>query len=93
MKTALALSALLLIFQQPSGCDQSSPPPQAPPKPAPYQRFIPIQRGEVSGVPWSGAFALDTKTGRLCLTYEANFGNGIWNTLPQCPDLLKQFPD
>jgi hypothetical protein len=93
MKAAAVLCILLFVFQQPSGCDQQSAPPQKPPKPIPYQRFVPIQRGDVVGVPWSGAFALDTKTGKLCLTYEADFGNGIWNTLPLCSDLLKQFPD
>jgi len=60
----------------------------------PYQRFIPMPRqpSDVIGVPWSGAFALDTKTGQLCLTYKGNFKEQ-WASLPECVDLLTQFPD
>ena len=63
-------------------CDQQKEPtPQAAtpvnnsPRLNSYQRFIPSTRQpeNVTGVPWSGAFALDTKTGQLCLTYEGNF--------------------
>jgi len=81
-------------------CDQQKEPtPQAAtpvnsPRLNPYQRFIPSTRQpeNVTGVPWSGAFALDTKTGQLCLTYQGNFREP-WNALPQCVDLLKTFPD
>jgi hypothetical protein len=89
----VALFAVAVILQQSSGCDQTQT-ASVPQKPAPYQRFIPMPRqpADLSGVPWSGAFALDTKTGQLCFTYIGTFAEP-WNSLPQCLDLLKQFPD
>lgn len=64
----------------------------------PYQRFIPIHRepGNLTGVPWSGAFALDTKTGVLCRTYptdDDDSGKNKWAGLDLCLDLYKQYPD
>jgi len=90
---ALVIVALLL-----NSCEQKVPPPTvsttSATHPVPYQRFVPSSRlpENVTGVPWSGAFALDTKTGKLCLTYEGDFGE-TWNGLPKCIDLLKAFPD
>ena len=49
----------------------------------------PLPRG--AGTPWSGAFALDTKTGQLCFTYNTNTKG--WDGLPQCLQLLKDYPD
>jgi hypothetical protein len=87
----LAIASLLIGM---AGCDQF----EQQPKPAhqvkqSYQRFIPIHREpqNVEGVPWSGAFALDTKTGQLCETYV--LGSEKWAAIPQCFDLYKEFPD
>jgi hypothetical protein len=62
-------------------------------QPQPYQRFIPVPRQpeNLTGTPWSGAFALDTKTGQLCFTYNTNVKG--WDGLPQCLQLLKDYPD
>jgi hypothetical protein len=56
-----------------------------------YQRFIPVPRQpeNVTGVPWSGAFALDTKTGQLCRTYDGEFAEK-WQALPSCLDIFLQ---
>ena len=63
----------------------------------PYQRFIPVPRqpNDVTGLPWSGAFALDTKTGQLCWTYDIvnNTKNDMWPNIPKCADLLQQHPN
>jgi uncharacterized lipoprotein NlpE involved in copper resistance len=54
----------------------------------PYQRFVPIPpSGNITGVPWHGSVALDTKTGRLCSTLPSRTGN--WETLPRCFDLYE----
>jgi|SRR5579862_3668996 len=62
----------------------------APPKEYSCQRFIPVPRQpeNVTGVPWSGAFALDTQTGQLCRTYNGNLPEA-WMALPMCVDLAK----
>jgi len=78
-----------------SGCDsppaQSTPQPQKPP---PSQRFVPVQRQpeNVQGVPWSGFFALDTKTGQLCRTYETPKPTD-WDGIVLCKQLYDQYPD
>ncbi len=86
-----AVFALILFCL--SGCEQQTgqTAPQ-PVKPA-YQRFVPIHRepATLTGVPWSGAFALDTKTGQLCQTYVSS--NAEWDAVPLCFDLYKRFPD
>jgi hypothetical protein len=94
MRIAIWIIATL-VLQQSDGCNQVQPAaPAVAQKPIPYQRFVPVPRqpADLMGVPWSGAFALDTKTGQLCLTYPGNFPEK-WNSLPQCTDLLKGFPD
>jgi hypothetical protein len=68
----------------------------------PYQRFVPIsvpipkEPANPTGLPWAGAFALDTKTGQLCYTYRIR-ENIVFNesllTLPTCSDLFRQYPD
>src|ERR1039458_9135488 len=86
----LALSALC-------ACNSAQSPPQVAQVKQPYQRFIPVPREpNLTGVPWSGAFALDTKTGQLCTTYDQSFSiatHGDWTKLPACKDLLTGFPD
>src|SRR5205085_1715427 len=67
-----------------------------PPRSSRYQRFIPIPReGAPVGMPWSGAFALDTKTGQLCWTYKGmtNNSNTQWPNLPDCASLYHGNPD
>jgi hypothetical protein len=45
------------------------------------------------GVPWHGYFALDTKTGTLCVTLEfKDFPKGVseWaNGVPKCNDIWR----
>ncbi len=66
MSKRLMSSALLACLAF-TGCNyvgQNNPPRSD------YQRFVPVPReGAPAGMPWSGAFALDTKTGQLCWTY------------------------
>jgi hypothetical protein len=98
MRIAVCMLAAFLI-QQTDGCDQSKsntsqPTVAVPARLQPYQRFVPMPRepASLAGVPWSGAFALDTKTGQLCLTYLGDLGDK-WETLPQCTFLLHNYPD
>jgi hypothetical protein len=89
--------ALLLAL---SGCGQQTP-QRAIPRQS-YQRFVPIsvsiprEPSNPTGLPWAGAFALDTKTGQLCWTYQIR-ENIITSesllTLPYCNNLFKQYPD
>ena len=87
------LAALLL-----ASCDSTQPPSPIARQavPIPYQRFIPVPRQpeNVQGIPWSGAFALDTKTGQLCFTYIGPFPKEWldYGVLP-CLQLLKNYPD
>jgi hypothetical protein len=78
--TALALLMLSLLI----GCTLQK---------TPYQRFVPMPRQpeNVQGVPWFGAFALDTKTGQLCLTGAGDFGEDL--KFPSCFRLYKTDPD
>jgi|SRR5271166_3843118 len=92
-----ALPLLLALW----GCSQPQAAPLiVPPSTQPYQRFVPIQQDDnVAGVLWSGAFALDTKTGQLCETYalditRARSSEAAWLAgIPQCSALYKKFPD
>ena len=102
------LSSLLLFFALAS-CGQAPHPATVqqpstgsqPRRDIPYQRFVPAsQQGNVVGVPWAGFFALDTKTGQLCLTvsksdawdkYKVKGPPTVkepWNSLPVCNDIL-----
>jgi hypothetical protein len=91
----LTVGALCLCLQGCPEIDGTKTQPQTVKQP--YQRFIPIHRepGNLTGVPWSGAFALDTKTGMLCRTYatEDNGEKDKWAALDLCFDLYKRFPD
>jgi hypothetical protein len=71
MRSKLALIVLLLVL---GGCADFQAKPTTPAK-QPYQRFVPVPRQpeNLQGVPWSGALALDTKTGQLCQTYPHEF--------------------
>jgi len=89
----IAALAFMMLLLQTNGCDQS-PHPVAASKAAPYQRFVPMPRQpeNVQGVPWSGAFALDTKTGQLCRTYDGGVTEK-WDGLVPCIDLFNKYPD
>jgi hypothetical protein len=94
MRITICLVAALML-QQPNGCDQSkTAAPAPPPKPPPYQRFLPIpgQGFFMAGVPWNGYFALDTKTGILCLTVADFIPKDFPNT-PTCLKLMSEWPD
>ncbi len=54
-----------------------------------YQRFVPIppQFQAIQGLPSSNHFALDTKTGRLCKTYDWDIRNSDTDLIPVCWDL------
>jgi hypothetical protein len=81
------MSSALLACLAFTGCNyvgQNNPPKSG------YQRFVPVPReGAPAGMPWSGAFALDTKTGQLCWTYKGmtNNSDAQWPTLPDCAAL------
>jgi len=95
----VATVALLLSSYQ--GCD---PTPQAV-SPAPtreYQRFLPLppsSGGIDTGAFWHGNFAVDTKTGQLCRSWQWSINGGdlhgnefatALSALPTCNDLFKQ---
>ena len=73
-----------------TGCESQSTMP-----PAHYQRFVPIPADGffVEGVPWHGFFALDTKTGTLCVTLQTKaFPKDVseWaNGVPKCNDIWR----
>jgi hypothetical protein len=93
--TGIVASSLVFAM---SGCSQLDP-PQVPTK-QPYQRFLPIsvpipkEPSNPNGLPWVGAFALDTKTGQLCWTYPIvnHTENVMFPSAPNCVDLLKRNP-
>jgi hypothetical protein len=101
LRNTLASFALLLLCLALDGCGDMSVDKKQPAQPIkqPYQRFIPIHRepSNLTGVPWSGAFALDTKTGDLCRTYEVTDSSATpsaaWSGLDLCIDVFKEFPD
>lgn len=99
MSTKVVLFLLPLAFGL-CGCNQgqTAKPQNASPSAVtttvPYQRFVPVPRqpGNLTGVPRSGAFALDTMTGQLCRTYQRDSpeentsgkGSTALDTLPLC---------
>jgi hypothetical protein len=69
-----------------------------PEKPPAYQRFLPIPPNSANVFPWSGDFALDTKTGTLCKTWPGQLTpitekTEALTSLPQCLDLYETYPD
>lgn len=77
-----------------AGCETSKPTAKEH-----YQRFVPIPAEAVmsEGIPWHGFFALDTKTGTLCVTLESKeFAKGPsdWaNGVPKCNDIWRNDHD
>jgi hypothetical protein len=67
--------------------DKTHPVAATSQQPVGYQRFVPVPRQpeNLTGIPWSGAFALDTMTGQLCRTYP--MADSKWEALPLCHDL------
>ena len=82
--TRLSLTVLLALTWQ--GCTQFAPPPAAPPPPQQYQRFIPAATADRD-------FALDTKSGKLCKTWNWTITDSPLNALPECADLRSEDPD
>jgi hypothetical protein len=92
MKSPAILLSLIVLLQDSSGCNN---PPAATPAPqGHYQRFIPVNNppAGMQGVPWTGYFALDTKTGLLCLTVDDFIPKNFPNT-PTCLKLMSEWPD
>ncbi len=95
-KATLALLFVLLL----QACPDSNKPTPQPPT-VPNQRFVPIgpPTGVVVGVPWHGHFALDTKTGQLCRTWDWELKDAKgkpqepWSELPTCMYLFSRYPD
>lgn len=83
-----------------TGCGSLKPQNTTPPAKPHYQRFVPIPADGffTEGVPWHGYFALDTKTGSLCVTLTSAIktfkGPSEWaNDVPNCSRLLADAPD
>jgi hypothetical protein len=96
MKTFAFLLASLLLLQI-SGCspEERASPPQTQGTVA-CQRFVPVPASQsgMTGLPWTGFFALDTKTGQLCLTSTMSRGHlADYQDLPLCLSLMTQYPD
>lgn len=100
MKTLAFVLAFLSLLQI-SGCspEEKAAPPQLqqPHDAVPYQRFVPVPTPQsgMTGLPWSGFFALDTKTGILCLTSSISTGRlaDYKESLPLCAALMREYPD
>jgi hypothetical protein len=88
-------NAALLLCMLNTGCGkQATPVLPAETKPTPYQRFVPVPPPQInmSGVPWTGYVALDTKTGMLCLT-AGNYVPEKFKDLPICNVLRTLYAD
>lgn len=59
-----------------------------------YQRFAPLshQPESLKGDAWQGTYALDTKTGQLCVTFDPSAFNSV-SAIPTCLKLYRDFPD
>jgi len=89
--TLIGLAVVLVSCEQRPSSPEPKPAAQQRSEPASgYQRFVPLPRQpeNLRGVPWSGAFALDTQTGQLCRTYQGDLAEP-WRSLPLCVDLSK----
>jgi hypothetical protein len=61
--------------------------------PVHYQRFVSLQHPEsLKGEAWQGKYALDTKTGQLCVTFEPGAFSSV-SAIPTCLKLYRDFPD
>ncbi|HEX4032704.1 MAG TPA: hypothetical protein VHX20_20255 [Terracidiphilus sp.] len=82
MKIASLLVVTFALIQQPTGCDQPTPKETLKPAEPPIRRFEPVTSHGTSDV------ALDTKTGRLCRTWDWEYKNNPeandLNDLPTC---------
>jgi len=99
MRRALSMLTLLITMQ---GCQGKNPgKPQTAAKVASpaYQRFVPIPPSSFATALWHGDFALDTKTGQLCATWQTHLTPYTDKTapllemLPHCLDLYNKYPD
>jgi hypothetical protein len=90
-------TTIVLLLLAVQGCEKREERPiEAKSVNQPYERFLPIHRepSNLTGVPWSGAFGLDTKTGQLCHTYPIDGDQQVKKEyIPRCLDLYKIFPD
>src|SRR5271166_3949321 len=90
---SLAVTALVVLG---AAIHAQSPPARPAAQTAPntggYQRFVPMPRQpeNLTAVPWSGSFALDTKNGQLCRTYDGGVDEN-WKGITSCIDLYKKF--
>ena len=86
--TCVAGIALLLLCV---GCEQPSAPAANPIQP--YQRFVPVPAPQsgMTGVPWTGYFALDTQIGQLCRT-TGIYAPDSYSALPTCETDLQTYP-
>jgi hypothetical protein len=93
MKAAAGLFVLLLLFQQPDGCDQS---PKPTPPAAKESRLPPLHRFENVSSPASPGIALDTVTGQYCKTWDWTYKtpsfNGGLDTVPTCLSIFQSTP-
>lgn len=88
----LPLLAFALAFF--SGCQERPAPSPIKVPIQPYQRFVPVPapQAQMTGVPWTGFFALDTQIGRLCLTVTPAHVSDKFVTIPMCEEDLRLFP-
>ena len=93
---AVLISLILLVLV---GCDLQSQQSQERSSPTrPCQRFVPInvpiprEPSNPNGMPWAGALALDTETGRGCYTFKVvnHTENAMFPNAPDCYDLYLQ---
>jgi hypothetical protein len=61
---------------------------------APHQRFVPLQHQPESlkGDAWQGTYALDTKTGQICVAFDPGAFSSV-SAIPTCLKLYRDFPD
>ena len=79
-----------------AGCERQSRDSNI--RPTPCQRFVPINApvprdpSNPNGMPWAGAFALDTETGQACYTFKVvnHTENAMFPSAPDCNDLYLQ---
>jgi hypothetical protein len=61
---------------------------------APQQRFVPLQHQpeNLKGDALQGTYALDTKTGQICVTFDPSAFSSV-SAIPTCFKLYRDFPD